>query len=186
MRRILIIGNPGSGKSTLAGKLGERLGLKVIHLDRHFWTPGWVHVPLRQWVDMVGELVQGDSWIVDGNYARTLDIRLERADSVIWLDFPRIICLYRCLLRVLKSFGRVRPDMAEGCREKFDWEFIKYIWTFNERERPIVEMTLNLYSGKIPVLHLKSPREVKIKKILEFAQIFSSRRKSGSKYINDI
>ncbi len=168
MKRILIIGSPGSGKSTLARKLGERLGLEVIHLDRHFWNAGWVHVTFPRWIELVGELVQGDTWIVEGNYARTLDIRLRRADGVIWLDFPTPICLYRCLSRVVKGHGRERPDMAEGCIEKFRWEFIHYVYTFRKRERPIVEAFLQVNGSQVPLLHLKHPQEVKFDKILEF------------------
>jgi len=168
MHRILLIGNPGSGKSTLARKLGERLGLEVIHLDQHFWTPGWVHVPFSRWIEMVEELVQGESWIVDGNYARTLDIRLERADGVIWLDFPTPICLFRCVLRALRGFGRERPNMPQGCRENLRWEFLQYVYTFRKRERPIVEAILQADERRTPLLHLKHPREVKIEKILEF------------------
>jgi len=168
LHRILILGNPGSGKSTLARLLGERLGIEVIHLDRHFWTPGWVLVPFRDWSGIVEELVKGDSWIIDGNYTRTLDIRLDRADGIIWLDFPRVICLYRCLLRIAKGYGKTRPDIAPGCPEKFDWEFIRFVWTFRTHHRPNIEMGLTLNGGKVPILHLKGPREVNIEKILEF------------------
>jgi adenylate kinase family enzyme len=143
--------------------------LEVIHLDRYFWNPGWVMTPFPLWIEKVGELVEGESWIVDGNYARTLPIRLERADGVIWLDFPRRICLYRCLKRAVLFYGRSRSDMAPGCVERFDWEFIRYIWTFPKRERPIVEEVLNAHKGHIPVLHLKSPRDVDIEEIIGFA-----------------
>ncbi len=170
LRRILILGSPGSGKSTLALKLGERLGLEVIHLDRHFWNPGWVQTPIPEWMDKVEELVAGENWIIEGNYSRTLFIRIARADGVIWLDFPRLGCFYRCMKRAVRDFGKSRPDMAPGCLEKVDWGFIRHVWTSRERERPIVESVLEVNEGRIPVLHLKSIRNVNIDAIVGFVK----------------
>lgn len=135
-KRILIIGCPGSGKSTLALRLGVKLKLPVVHLDKEFWNAGWVETPRDKWRERVPELVTGEKWIVEGNYAGTLDLRLKHAETVIFLDFNRIFCLYSVILRVLKDKGRTRPDMADNCPEKVDLEFLFYIWNFNRDVRP--------------------------------------------------
>ena len=84
MKRILVIGSGGAGKSTFAKRLGEILKLKVIHLDSLFWSAGWLEMPKDQWRAMVEELIKGDSWILDGNYGGTLDLRLAACDGVIF------------------------------------------------------------------------------------------------------
>lgn len=99
MKRIAIIGSPGAGKSTLAWQLGEILGLPVFHLDRLFWKPGWIPSPKSLWIAMQSTLVTRDSWIIDGNYGSTLHIRVEAADTIIFLDFPRYICLGQAVKR---------------------------------------------------------------------------------------
>jgi len=136
MQRVLVIGSPGSGKSTLATELARRTGLPLIHLDQEHWRSGWVEPPKDEWRRRVAELVAGNRWIIDGNYGGTLDLRLARADTLIDLEFPAWLCVWRILRRVAGSWGRVRPDMAEGCPEKFDFEFFRYVWTYRRQQRP--------------------------------------------------
>ena len=118
MRRVLVIGCGGAGKSTLARKLGERLGLEVIHLDVHFWRPGWVQTPDEEWIPIVDELIEKESWIIDGSFNGTLDRRMARADTVIFLDLPRWRCLVRAIKRLLKYRAATgptsRPDAPNG------------------------------------------------------------------------
>ena len=135
MERIVIIGCPGSGKSTLARELGEKLNLTVVHLDRLWWTKGWENVSLEEFDERLENALKLDSWIIDGNYSRTMDARLEKCDTIIWLDYSRAACLRGMFQRVILNHGKVRPDMAEGCPERFDWEFFKYIWNFNKNNR---------------------------------------------------
>src|SRR3982751_1716212 len=99
MKKILVIGSGGAGKSTFAQRLGAILKLEVIHLDSLYWSSGWVEMPKDEWRTMVDELLKKDSWIMDGNYGGTLDIRLEAADTVVFLDISRLICLWRILKR---------------------------------------------------------------------------------------
>ena len=129
-RRIMIIGSPGSGKSTFAKKLSQITQLPLIHLDKEFWKDGWIETPRQEWVQKQKQLILGDEWIIDGNYGGTMDIRLEKADTIICFKLSRRVCLLSYYKRVITNIGKVRSDMPEGCPEKFDFEFMKYIWNF--------------------------------------------------------
>jgi adenylate kinase family enzyme len=114
MRRIAVIGPGGAGKSTLARQIGDRLGLPVIHLDAHFWHEGWTETPKDVWEQTVHGLVQGEAWVMDGNYGGTMDIRLDAADTILFLDLPPWLCLLRVVRRQVRYRRRTRPDMAPG------------------------------------------------------------------------
>jgi adenylate kinase family enzyme len=129
-KRIIVIGSPGSGKSTFSRKLSEVTGIPLIHLDKEFWNYGWVETPREEWVKKQGAFICEDEWIIDGNYGGTLDIRVERADTIISFQLSRVVCLIRYFKRVIKNINKLRPDMPEGCPEQFDFEFMKYIWNF--------------------------------------------------------
>jgi adenylate kinase family enzyme len=131
MQRVLIIGIPGAGKSTFARALAERTGLPLIHLDQEFWQPSWQTMPRTQWEAHVTDLVIRPTWIMDGNYDRSLPIRLPRADTVILFDMPRRRAVWRVARRIATNYGHVRPDMAPDCPEWIDWAFIRYIWNFH-------------------------------------------------------
>ena len=135
MERILIIGCPGSGKTTLARALKEKLGLPVVHLDQLWWKDGWEHVTREEFDSRLAMALNMDQWIIDGHYSRTMPMRLSRCDTIIYLDFDRWECLLGMFQRVVGSYGRVRPDMPEGCPERFDFEFVKFIWNFNKNNR---------------------------------------------------
>ena len=105
MKRVLIIDSSGAGKSTLARKLGEKTGLPVVHLDEHFWLPGWQQIREDDFDRWLSDVLVEPEWIMDGNYNRTLERRLAFADTVIFLRLNR----WRCLWRVLKKVcSRVR------------------------------------------------------------------------------
>ncbi|MDX2202795.1 MAG: topology modulation protein [Hyphomicrobiaceae bacterium] len=136
MQRVLVIGISGAGKSTLSRALAARTGLPLIHLDKEYWRPGWTMTPRAEWRPKVVELATRERWIMDGNFDSSLDLRLPRADTLIWFDYPTLRCLWRAMKRVAKSYGRVRPDLAPGCPERIDVDFLRYIWRFNRVQRP--------------------------------------------------
>lgn len=160
MKKILVIGSGGAGKSTFARRLGEVLKLEVIHLDSLYWSSGWVEMPKEKWRTIVEDVVQRDSWIIDGNYGGTMDIRLSACDWVIFLDVPRLVCLKRVLNRVALYRKNSRPDMAAGCPERLNAEFIKYIWDYPYKRRPGVLEKLKSYSRTKTVTILRSQREI--------------------------
>lgn len=159
MQRILIIGCGGSGKSTLARQLGERTGLPVWHLDRLFWRSGWVNIPEEDFDRRLTEVLDQPRWVIDGNYDRTLPLRLSRCDTVVYLDYSRITCLYGIARRVLANRGRTRPDMAEGCPERADWEFLRWVWGYRKAKRPHnLTLLAEAQSGDVAVLRFTNRR----------------------------
>ena len=136
MERIMIIGCGGAGKSTLARKLGERTALPVIHLDQIYWSPGnWQHLENEEFDTLLIKELEKQRWILDGNFNRTMELRLEKCDTVIFLDFNRFICIWGWLKRVISNWGKSRPDMGPGCSEWFDPEFARWLWNFNKQNR---------------------------------------------------
>ena len=127
--RIAIIGYSGSGKSTLARKLGELYDLPVLHFDKVQFRPNWEIRPQQSKEVMTKAFLDlHDSWVIDGNYSKLyFERRMAEADVIILLLFNKISCLYRVTWRYLKYKDSSRPDMADGCKEKLDWEFIKWI-----------------------------------------------------------
>ncbi|MEQ8267199.1 MAG: topology modulation protein [Parvibaculum sp.] len=156
MQRILIIGCSGGGKSTLARALGRRFGLPVVHLDVLFWKPGWVESPYEEFRPKVAAAVAEERWVIDGNFGRTFDLRLPRADTVIWVDQPRRICLWRAFRRTLTLFGRNRADLAPGCPEKFDLAFYRFIWNFKRTHDAMMEEALARDAAHAQVFRLRS------------------------------
>ncbi|MBQ4429760.1 MAG: DNA topology modulation protein [Clostridia bacterium] len=129
--RIAIIGYSGSGKSTLAGRLGEALELPVLHLDTVHWLPGWKTRERGERMAMVSAFLDKNAvkgWIIDGNYTKLFyERRMEESDRIIFLDYPALRCLVRAYKRYFKFKGKTRESMTEGCEEKIDLEFIKWI-----------------------------------------------------------
>lgn len=160
MERILIIGCGGAGKSTLARQLGELTGLPVVHLDKLFWHPGWVESTKEEIDAKITAALDEPQWIMDGNYNRTLPLRIQKCDTVIYLDFSRFACLMGVAKRVLTTYGTVRPDMAEGCPERFDLDFLKWVWNFNKNKREQYYRLLNEAEG-VETIVLKDRRAVR-------------------------
>ncbi|WP_191385244.1 AAA family ATPase [uncultured Flavonifractor sp.] len=157
MRRVLVLGCPGAGKSTLARSLGEALSLPVVHLDKLWWKSGWINRTEGEFDALLDTVLLGEEWVIDGNYLRTLPRRLERCDAVVLLDYPRQVCLFRALRRILSWRGRTRPDMAADCPERLDGEFVRWIWEFHRTQRPQVLELLDGWTGEKHVF--RSPKD---------------------------
>jgi adenylate kinase family enzyme len=156
MRRVLVIGPCGSGKSTLARELAPRMGLPLTHMDQLGWQAGWVETDKAQLNARLAEVIAQDEWLIEGNYGSTLAPRLARADTVIYLDFPIRLCLWRLVKRIVTHRGRSRPDMPEGCPERFDAGFFWYVMNWNTGPRIRTEAHIAPFAQK--VVRLTSPR----------------------------
>lgn len=154
MKRVLVLGPSGSGKSTFAKALAALLGLPWICLDHYYWQPNWVETPQEEWREVVASLISREEWVMDGNYSRTLEMRIKRADTAIFLDVPRRVSYWRVIKRRIIHRGRVRPELAEGCTEKIDLDFLRWIWGYPTRTKPMVEriLTENLEEKTIVIL----------------------------------
>ena len=155
-----MIGSGGAGKSTFARRLGARTGLPVIHLDARYWRAGWEPTPPDEWHEVVRELVAREAWVMDGNYGGTLDARLAACDTVIFLDLPRLVCLWRVVRRWARHRGGTRPDMAPGCNEQISLEFIRWIWGYPTRQRPAILRRLSTLSVGQRAVVLRSAADV--------------------------
>lgn len=155
--KITIMGYSGSGKSTLSRKLGELYRVPVLHLDSVQFLPNW---KIRS-TEEQGKIVQTflndnpSGWVIDGNYNKlSYERRIIEADIIIQLLFSRKDCLLRCINRYRTYKGKTRPDMAEGCNEKLDFEFIKWI-LWDGRSKNIQDLYVQVqkkYPGKVVVL----------------------------------
>ncbi len=156
MQRVLVIGPCGAGKSTLARTLAGQLDLPLVYLDRLHWNPGWVEGSSDELRARVREIAATDRWLIDGNYGGTMEERLPRADTIIYLDFPIRLCLWRIAKRIHAFRGRSRPDMTDGCPERFDPSFFWYVATWNNGPRRRTEAQLIGHEHK--VIRLRSPK----------------------------
>tara|TARA_R110002110_G_scaffold6054_1_gene30563 strand:+ start:12455 stop:12958 length:504 start_codon:yes stop_codon:yes gene_type:complete len=160
VQRILVIGCPGGGKSTLARALGAKLALPVTHLDSIWWQPGWVEMGAEKFRPLVEAVAAKDRWVIDGNYSNTFDIRMPRADTIVWVDQPRLTCLWRVFARAVTQLGRVREDAAPGCPERLDPEFFRYVWSFRREHEAKIEAALAEHGAPARVFRLRSDSEV--------------------------
>lgn len=113
-------------------------GLPFVSLDALYWKPGWVASDDGEFERRATEVVRQPQWVIDGNFIRfgAGELRRQLSDTVIWFDLPRRTCMLGVLSRIASSYGRVRPEMTEGCPEKIDFEFFRYVWTYRRQQRP--------------------------------------------------
>ncbi len=138
MRKVAIIGSGGAGKSTLARKLGEILDIPVYHLDAIFWKPNWEPIERDELIEKTMKIQETDEWIIDGNYNATMEFRLQQADTVIFLHYKTLRCLYGIVKRRLQYHNKTRPDMGKDCKERLNWEFFNWVRTYNKKKAPLV------------------------------------------------
>ena len=160
-QKIMVMGSSGSGKTFFSLQLGKILKLPVIHLDKEYWKPGWIETPKEEWIEKQKKLVENEHWIIDGNFSISYDIRFQKANTVVLLDYNRFICLYGIFKRWTQNFKKTRKDMAEGCIETMDFEFIKYVWNFPEKSRKRI-MNKFLEYENINKIIFKNRKEAKL------------------------
>lgn len=136
MQRVLVVGSPGSGKSMFAKKLSSIMDVPMVSLDALFWRSGWTPSEGADFDRRVTEATNAPHWVMEGNYLSHAGmLRRERADTVVWLDLPRMTCMIDVMIRTATGHGRVRPEMSPGCPERFDADFLHYVWTFRQKQR---------------------------------------------------
>lgn len=140
--RISIVGGSGSGKSTLADILSKELNIPAIHLDAINFNPNWDEIDKCKRDKIILEKSDGDKWIIDGNYNKTLKARFNKADLIIWLDYSTFSQLKGVIKRYIKTYNKERPEIP-GCKERLDFTFIKYVFSYNKKKRPIILDYLN-------------------------------------------
>lgn len=163
MKRVMIVGGPGSGKSTLARIMGERMGLPVHHMDHIHHLPDWKPRPMAEKHEMAHAIETRDAWVFEGGMSSTYETRATRADTLIWLDLPLGLRLWRVTARLWRYYGQKRPDMAEGCVETLGmhtWEF--YVWIVQTRKahNAKLEALVTRHGDRLTVHRLKNRRAV--------------------------
>jgi adenylate kinase family enzyme len=175
-RRIIVTGLAGSGKSTLSHALAAKSGLPLIHLDLQFWKPGWVEPSEAEWREKQRRVLAGDAWIADGNYTKTLDLRLERADTVVVLATPWWRCAGRALLRGFRMPGQL-PDGCEYSawqRLRDEWRLVPAIWR-NRRADPEAELAIIAQHGQHATRHMLTSKRA----VREFLDGFDADHRPG-------
>jgi adenylate kinase family enzyme len=165
-RRVVVTGMAGAGKSTFSRALAAKTGLPVIVLDVHFWMPGWAKPTEAEWREKQRGLLASDDWIADGNYHATLDLRLERADTVVFLDIRWWICAWRAFVRGIRR----RPadfELPNGCDEprlrrlRDEWCLVWRIWQVRRSERETELKILSQHGEHVAMYVLRSKRAVR-------------------------
>ena len=143
MKKVIVIGCPGSGKSTFARALHEKTGIPLYHLDMMYWNADKTTVERSIFLERMSAVLERDEWMIDGNYATTMELRLAACDTVFFLDYPPDVCLEGVKARR----GLPRADMPWIETEE-DAEFLEYVKQFNERQRPMILELLEAYGDK--------------------------------------
>jgi len=159
--RIAIVGCPGCGKSWLSTRIARITGYPLTHLDNEFWQPGWVETPEEEWVLKQRGMITGDKWIIEGNYASTLELRFSAADLVVFIDINRATCIWRAIRRT----GKKRSDLPDYLQEpsffsRDFFDFCVWIWSFPNTGRKAI-MILHEKYPEIRFLHIKGRNGVK-------------------------
>ncbi|WP_243698680.1 AAA family ATPase [Paracoccus alkanivorans] len=162
MQRVMILGQPGAGKSTLALAMGEITGLPVVHIDHIHWESGWKERSRSEKTRLCAEVHARDRWIFEGGHSVTWPERLDRCDSLIWLDIPFTLRIRRVMLRSFRYWGRTRPDLPTGCPEQFSWEFYRWIWNTRKSGRSNIEAFVDTAPGTKAIYILRTLAETDV------------------------
>ena len=145
MEKVIVIGCPGSGKSVFSAALSQKTGLPLCHLDMLYWNPDRTTVPREVFDDRLKSILDNDKWIIDGNYGRTMEIRMMAADTVFFLDYPTEVCIKG----IYDRRGKARPDIPWiEPADEVDEEFLRSVKEYRDKSRPRVIELLEKYSYK--------------------------------------
>jgi adenylate kinase family enzyme len=158
VKRILVLGPCGSGKTRLTREFSHILDLPAVHLDAEFWRPAWISTPQQEWRGMVSSLIEQESWIMDGTYESTLDLRIPAADAIVVLDRPRWSCLWGVISRSLTYRNKPRPDAPSN--QPLDLAYLRYIWGYPARTGTLVRELIDKHGAQIPVIRLDKRKNV--------------------------
>ncbi|MFD1413585.1 P-loop NTPase family protein [Oceanobacillus jeddahense] len=158
VNRIIVIGCPGAGKSTLSTQIAQIRNIPLVHLDSIQWIDDDTTASKAAFDTKLNEEIKKDKWIIDGNYARTLELRMKHADWVIWLDFPRSVCLYRIFKRYIKNRGKKSPH---GNPDRLDFSFLRFVWNYKKENNSRIKSLKDKHQGRLRFSHIRSGRELR-------------------------
>lgn len=172
MNKVAVIGCPGSGKTYFSRELSKITGLPLIHLDRLYHDKELPEDPVEKrplWLKQVQKISDNKQWIMDGNYKSSFDIRLSAADTIIVLDYPKYLVIYRLFKRRLQYHNKLRPDMPNGWQERINWDFYKFVWNFKRQYLPLLLDKVKEHGRGKSVIVLSNPEQAKqyLKKLKE-------------------
>jgi adenylate kinase family enzyme len=162
MTRVAVIGPGGAGKSRIASQLGEATRSRVVELDRLFWRPGWVETPAPEWEEIQRQELAQEPWVVEGLHDGTMHLWLEAADTIVFLDIPSLVAIWRVSRRRLS--GGDRSTAPDGCKpapaHRALIKFLLYQWDYRRKIRPEILSILDRWRGDAEIAVLRTPREV--------------------------
>ena len=143
MEKIIVIGSPGAGKSYFSKRLASVLDLPLYHLDNIYWNEDRTHISREELILKMNEIMDGDKWLIDGNYISTMELRVSRAETIFFLDFPTEVCMEGIASRV----GVIRDDMP-WTEDELDPEFQRFVEEFQSETKPRIDEILSHYPDK--------------------------------------
>ncbi|MBQ8088435.1 MAG: adenylate kinase [Clostridia bacterium] len=145
MKRVIVIGCPGSGKSVFSKRLHSITGIPLTHLDNLYWNADRTIVPREVFLSRLENVMNEDTWIIDGNYGSTMPLRMDKCDTIFFLDYPTEICI----AGIMERRGKSRDDLPwTEAPDEIDESFLSYVRDFRAHSRPEILRLLNAHSGK--------------------------------------
>lgn len=158
-RRVIIIGSPGAEKGALARAVSERLKIPCIELERLYWRPGWKKPTTEEWKAQVTELANREEWVMEGTFPSTLDIRVARADWLVFVDAPMPVCFVRKLKQMIRGRKDQKAEPAPGCPPRLDARLLRFIWNFPTSTAPRINTIIARERRNRTIFILRSKRE---------------------------